>query len=140
MQQVAAMPGLVQPKNVFAYFRRLQTELGFEGESFITDPDSPEYQQWAASQQQPQQPDPYVVGKQMDGQTRLQEKMIDATVKREQMAQDYDLAVTKLEVETAVDLGRPGIGSELATAGPSGGRANPQGAGGGRTASQPAAS
>lgn len=133
MQMVGQMPGLIQPRNVFAYFRRLQTELGFENEPFITDPDSGEYQQWAAAQNQAPPPDPYVVGKQMDGQIKLQERMIDAALKREELAQERDLAITKLEVETGVDLAKAGIGAEVALAR----GANPARAGGGRAAGQP---
>lgn len=54
--QAASVPGLIQPKNVYALFRRLQTEMGFEAEDFVTDPQSPEYQQFM--QQASQQPDP----------------------------------------------------------------------------------
>lgn len=110
-QNAANVPGLIQPTNVFALFRRMQVELGFENENFITDPKSPEYQQ--ATQGQQQQPDPLVQGEQIKAKASMAGKQLDAQVKREQMAQDRDLTVTQLELETGVDLAKAGIGAEV---------------------------
>jgi hypothetical protein len=117
IQEKAAMvPGLIQPNNVFALVRRMQVELGFENENFITSPESPEYQNFQAQQGQ-QPPDPYIQGEQIKAQTRAQEKQVDASIKLREMAQDRDLAITKLEFESGVDLAKAGMGAEVAAAG-----------------------
>jgi hypothetical protein len=132
-EKAAAVPGLVQPKNVYALFRRAQTELGFETEDFITDPSSKEYQQWAQSQKPPT--DPYVTGKQIDAQTRAQEKQIESRDKALDRAQERDLAITEMELKAGVDLASAGIGAEVALARGMG----PQGTGGAGAAQQPPA-
>lgn len=116
LQQAAQVPGLVQPKNVYAYVKRMQVELGLESESFITDPASEEYQQWAQSQNQAPPEDPYVSGKKIDAQVRIQEKQIDAVQKTLDRNQARDLKITELEVNSGVDLARAGIGAEVAIA------------------------
>ena len=110
----AAFPGVIQAKDAFALFRRMQTELGFENEGFATDPRSPEYQQFMQSQKPP--PDPYVEGKKIDADTKLKEKTIDAQLKTAELAQERDLTITTLEVESGVDLAKAGIGAEVAVA------------------------
>lgn len=117
-EKAAAIPGLVQPTNVYALFRRMQTELGFENEAFITDPGSPEYEQFMKSQKPPQ--DPYVTGKQIDAQVKTQQiaadqqgKIIELQGKREELAAKRDQWITELEVGAAVDLAKPGIGAEV---------------------------
>jgi hypothetical protein len=129
-EKAAQVPGLVQPKNVYALFRRAQTELGFETEDFITDPASDEYKQWAASQKPPT--DPYVTGKQIDAQTRMQEKQIETRDKAMDRAQERDLAITEMELKAGVDLASAGIGAEVALARGAGA----QGAGGAGAAAQ----
>jgi hypothetical protein len=118
-EKAAAVPGLIQPQNVFALFRRMQSELGFENESFITDPSSPEYEKFMKGQKPPE--DPYVTGKQIDAQVKTaqikadqQGKIIDLQGKREELAERRDQWITTLEVESAVDLAKPGIGAEVA--------------------------
>lgn len=132
-EKAASVPGLIQPKNVFALFRRIQVELGFETEDFITDPSSQEYQQWAQSQKP--QPDPYVQGKQIEAETRKQEKQIDSRDKAMDRAQESALKITELELNAGVDLAKAGIGAELAVARGMGA----QGPGSAGTASQSAA-
>lgn len=132
-EKAAMVPGLIQPKNVFALFRRMQSELGFENESFITDPSSAEYQQFMAQQTPP--PDPYVEGKRIDADTKLKEKTIDARIKSAELAQERDLTITTLEVESGVDLAKAGIGAEVAAAR----GANGASRGGGAASAQPAA-
>jgi hypothetical protein len=124
-QQVAAqVPGLIQPKNVFALFRRMQTQLGFENDDFITDPQSPEYQQFTS---QPPPPDPYIEGEKIKSETKMQEKQVDAQVKSQEQNQrlafeaaqhrdDMALEITKLEVQSGIDLAKAGIGAEVAIA------------------------
>lgn len=131
-EKAAAVPGLVQPKNVFALFRRVQVELGFETDDFITDPSSPEYQQWAQSQKPPT--DPYVEGKKIDAQTRAQEKQIDSRDKALDRAQERDLKITELELSAGIDLAKAGIGAEVAIARGMGAQGN----GGAGAAAQPA--
>jgi hypothetical protein len=135
-EKAAAVPGLIQPQNVFALFRRMQSELGFENEAFITDPNSPEYEQFMKSQAKAPE-DPYVTGKKIDAQVKgaqikadQQEKIIDLADKREDRAAKRDQWITELEVGAAVDLAKPGIGAEVA------GGANPSGAGGERVAAK----
>jgi hypothetical protein len=89
---------------VFALFRRMQTELGFENESFITDPNSPEYAKFMKSQQGPP-PDPYVEGKKIDAQVKTQQiqsdqqgKVIELQGKREELAARREQWITELEV------------------------------------------
>jgi hypothetical protein len=110
----AQVPGLIQPRNVFALFRRMQSQLGFDNEDFITDPQSPEYQEWKA--QQGQQQDPYIQGEQIKAQTRTQEKQVDAQLKVRELDQERALAITELEVSAGVDLAKAGIGAEVAVA------------------------
>lgn len=125
-QSAAAVPGLIMPANVFALFRRVQTELGFENEPFITDPQSKEYKAWQA-QQQPQ-PDPLVESEKVKQQGSIAGKQIDAQLQREKLAQDRDLKITELEVNTGVDLAKAGIGAEVALS-RGNGSARPGGAG-----------
>lgn len=108
----AGDPGLVQPKNMFALFRRFQTEMGFENDAFATDPDSPEYQQYLKSQQG--QKDPFVQGEEIKAQASMAGKQLDAQVKREGMAQERDLTITQMELDAGVDLAKAGIGAEVA--------------------------
>lgn len=113
-QQAAQIPGLIQPKNVFALFRRMQTEMGFEQDDFITDPKSPEYQQFIAKQSQPP-PDPYVIGKQMDAQAKSQGQQIDAQIKLRGQDLDQAAKITDMELKYGIDLAKTGIGAEVAT-------------------------
>lgn len=113
-EKAAAMPGLIQPQNVFNLFNRMATELGFEQNGFITDPKSPEYKKFLESQKGGK--DPFVQGEEIKAQATMAGKQLDASIKREQMAQDRDLEITKLEVETGVDLAKAGIGAEVAIA------------------------
>lgn len=113
-EKAAQVPGLIQPTNVFALFRRMQTELGFENEPFITDPASPEYKQFMASQQG--KTDPYIEGEKIKGDVKLQEKIIESRDKALDRAQERDLTITTLEVESGVDLAKAGIGAEVAHA------------------------
>lgn len=113
-QAAAQVPGLIQPKNVYSLFRRMQTELGFEQEAFITDPESPEYQQFMQSQAG--QKDPFVQGEEVKAQANMAGKQLDAQIKREQMAQDRDLKITEMEISAGVDLAKAGIGAEVGLA------------------------
>jgi hypothetical protein len=110
----AAVPGLVQPRNVYALFRRMQSQLGFENEDFATDPQSPEYQEWQVNQSQPT--DPYIEGEKIKAQTRAQEKQVDAQLDLRKQNQDAALKITELEVKSGVDLAKAGIGAEVAVA------------------------
>lgn len=112
-QAAGQVPGLIQPTNVFALFRRMQTELGFENENFITDPQSPEYKQFQQAQGQ-QPPDPFIAGEQIKAKASMAGKQLDAQVKREQMAQDRALTITEMELSAGVDLAKAGIGAEVA--------------------------
>jgi hypothetical protein len=112
-QAAAQVPGLIQPKNVFALFRRMQIQLGFENDDFITDPQSDEYKQFMAQQGQTP-PDPYIQGEQIKAQSRAQEKQVDAALKTREQNQDMALEITKLEVQSGIDLAKAGIGAEVA--------------------------
>jgi hypothetical protein len=112
--QAAQVPGLIQPQNVFNLFNRMATELGFEQAGFITDPKSPEYQQFMSGQQAP--PNPLAEAEQIKGQTVLQKAQIEAQTKDKDRAQERDLTITTLEVESGVDLAKAGIGAEVALA------------------------
>lgn len=113
-EKAAAMPGLIQPQNVYELFARMQTELGFEMANFITDPQSPEYKKFMESQQG--QKDPFVQGEEIKAQANMAGKQLDAQVKREQMAEDRAQWITELEVESKTDLATAGIGAEVAVA------------------------
>lgn len=112
-EKAAAVPGLVQPNNVFALARRAQVELGFENEDFLTDPKSPEYK--AASQSAPP-PDPYLEGEKIKAQQRAAENQTNAQLKVREQDQEMALEITKLEVESGLDLAKAGIGAEVAVA------------------------
>lgn len=114
-EKAAQVPGLIQPDDVYSLFRRIQAELGFENEKFATDPKSEQYQKFVQSQQKGGD-DPLVGAEKVKQQGALQGKMIDATIKREQMAQDRDLAITQMEVDTGIDLAKAGIGAQVAVA------------------------
>jgi hypothetical protein len=131
-EKAGAVPGLVQPQNVFSLARRIQTELGFENDAFFTDPQSSEYQKFMQSQQG--RKDPFVEGEEIKAQANMAGKQLDATVKREQMAQDRDLKITEMELDAGVDLAKAGIGAEVAAARGQ----NPQGNGSAGPARQPA--
>lgn len=108
----AGDPGLVQSNNMYALFRRFQTEMGFENDEFATDPKSQEYQRYMQSQQGAK--DPFVQGEEIKAQANMAGKQLDAQVKREQMAQDRDLKITEMELDAGVDLAKAGIGAEVA--------------------------
>lgn len=133
LQTLAQVPGLVQPRNAYAYGIRMQAELGFEGEDFITNPESQEYQQFMQQAGQ-QAPDPYLEAEKLKAQSRMQEKQIDSRDKALDRAQERDLTITELEVKSGVDLAKAGIGAEVALARGNGA----PGPGGGRTTQQPA--
>ena len=105
-------PGLVQSKNMYALFRRVQAALGFENDEFATDPQSPEYAQYMQSQAG--QKDPFVQGEEIKAQANMAGKQLDASIKREQLAQDRDLKITEMELDAGVDLAKAGIGAEVA--------------------------
>jgi hypothetical protein len=115
-QAAAQVPGLIQPQNVFNLFNRMAAELGFDQAGFITDPKSPEYQQFMQQQSQGQQPDPFIQGEQIKAQASLQKAQIDANTKDKDRAQERALTITELEVNTGVDLAKAGIGAEVALA------------------------
>lgn len=125
-EKAGVVPGLIQARNVYALFRRMQTELGFENEDFITDPGSKEYQQFMQSQKPP--PDPYVEGKRIDADTKMKEASLESRDKALDRAQERDLTITKLEVDSGVDLAKAGIGAEVAVARGAGAQ-KPNGAG-----------
>lgn len=127
MQQLAAQPGLIQAKNAYAFGMRMQKELGFEGEPFITDPNSPEYKQFM-QQASKQPPDPYLEGEKIKSQTKLQEKQIESRDKAQDRMANRDKWITELEVKTAMDIAKPGIGAEVAVGGRAG-QPRPQGPG-----------
>jgi hypothetical protein len=110
-ERAAQVPGLIQPQNVYEMFSRIQTELGFEGANFITDPKSPEYEQFMANQQ-PQQ-DPYLQAEGLKSQTNLQKAHIDAVVKTRGQDMEQATEIAKLEVGANVDIAKVGIGAEL---------------------------
>lgn len=124
-ERAAMVPGLIQPQNVYEMFSRIQSELGFEGSNFITDPKSPEYQQFMANQQ-PQQ-DPYLQAEGLKSQTNLQKANIDAAVKTRGQDMEQATEIAKLEVGANVDIAKVGIGAELKS------RAAPQPRGNGST-------
>lgn len=111
-QAAASVPGLIQPQNVFNLFNRMATELGFDQAGFITDPKSPEYQQFTQNQKTP--PDPFIQGEQIKAQAGLQKAKLEAQTKDKDRAQERDLTITELEVKTGVDLAKAGIGAEVA--------------------------
>lgn len=130
IEKLAQSPGLVQPKNLYAYAMRMQSELGLEGEEFITDPSSDEYAQFQQGQTPPA--DPYVEGAKIKAQVDTEKAQLDAQNKAADRAQERDLKITELEVKSGVDLAKAGIGAEVALA-----RGNtPQGAGGAGAAEQ----
>lgn len=106
-------PALVQAKNLYAMFRRLQTEVGMEAEDFVTDPNSEEYKQARQAMSQ-QAPDPLVTAEGIKQQANIQGKVIDSHDKALERQQERDLAITKMEVESHVDLAKAGIGAEVA--------------------------
>lgn len=114
LQLLAQVPGLIQVKNAYNFGKRLQTELGFEAEDFLTNPESPEYQAWQQSQTPPT--DPYVEGAKIKAQVDTQKAQLDAANKSADRAQERDLKITELEVNSGVDLAKAGIGAEVALA------------------------
>lgn len=121
-QAAAAVPGLIQPRNVFALFRRMQTQLGFENDDFITDPESPEYKHWQAQASQ-QAPDPYLEGEKIKAGVKsqelglkAQEKQADVALEIRKLDQDRALTLTELEVTSGIDLAKAGIGAEVSIA------------------------
>lgn len=93
-QAAAAVPGLIQPTNVFNLFNRLAAELGFDQSGFITDPKSPEYQQFLKSQQPPE--DPYVQGVKIKSATDLQKAQIEAETDDEDRTAKVGIEMAKL--------------------------------------------
>lgn len=115
-QQAAQIPGLVQPKNVYALAMEMQSNLGFEGKPFFTDPESQEYQQWQqqeADKAKNAPPDPYLQAEQMKAQQRAEESKNNAQLKAMDMGTKTALDITKLELQYQRDLAAPGIGAEL---------------------------
>lgn len=136
-EKAAAMPGIVQADNTYALCLRVQAELGFENEAFFTDPKSPEYAKFMQSQQG--QKNPLVELEEVKGKANITGKQIDATVKREQMAQDRDLKITEMELDAGVDLAKSGIGAEVAVHGTNSRAATEESRASARAAGKPAA-
>ena len=112
-EKAAQVPGLIQPVNVFNLFNRIATEMGFEQNGFITDPKSPEYQQFMQQQSKGGE-DPYITGEKIKQQGQMQKALIDANTKDKDRAQERDLEITRLELESGVDLAKAGLGAEVA--------------------------
>lgn len=112
-EKAGAVAGLIQPGNVYALFRRMQSELGFENEDFITDPTSPQFKEFQKNSTQ-SAPDPYVTAEKIKAESRMQEKNIDANLKNKELDQERDLTITELELKAGVDLARAGIGANVA--------------------------
>jgi hypothetical protein len=135
LQQIAEQdPAMVQPKNRYSYVRRLQSELGFDAEEFVTDPTSQEYQKARQAMSQ-QQPDPIVTAEQVKQQAQLQGKQIDSRDKALDRQQEFALGITKMELDSHVDLATAGIGAEVALRR---GAGAPGGGGGAAPQQQPA--
>lgn len=78
VQEKAAMFGLVGPKQMYNTSKEAISVLGFENpEKYVMDPDSPEYQQFKASQPPPQPP-PQVQAAQIRAQTDMQKAQVQA--------------------------------------------------------------
>jgi len=122
-QAGSAFPGMVQPQNAYALALEMQSNLGFEGKPFFTDPASPEYEQWQAKQAPP--PDPYIEVEKMKTAQRAQESNTDAQLEAKKLGTQYGLDVAELELKYLTDLAAPGIGAELGTGNRRGG--NPAG-------------
>lgn len=95
--QAAGVPGLIQPRNVFSLFRRLQTEMGFEAEDFITDPQSPEYQQ--SMQAQAGKPDPETAKIQAQMQLEREKAQMSAQVEASKQSQQSKQAAEETQME-----------------------------------------
>lgn len=113
-EKAGMVPGLIQPTNVFSLFRRMQTELGFENEAFITDPQSSEYQKFMESQQGGE--DPFITGEKIKADASLKKQQMVEAGKDKDRVQERDLTITDLEVSAGVDLAKAGIGAEVAVA------------------------
>lgn len=107
-------PGLVQPQNMYALFRRFQTEMGFENDAFATDPKSPEYKKYLSSQAG--QKSPFVQGEEIKAQAQIQKQQLIEQGKDQDRAQDFALSITEMELDSQVDLAKAGIGAEVAVA------------------------
>lgn len=113
-EKAGMVPGLIQPTNVFSLFRRMQTELGFENEAFITDPQSPEFQKFMESQQGGE--DPFITGEKIKADASLQKQQMVEAGKDKDRAQEAALTITDMELSAGVDLAKAGIGAEVAVA------------------------
>lgn len=134
-QMAEADPALVQSKNRYALARRLQSELGFDAEDFVTDPTSKEYTDARKAMSQ-QPPDPIVTAEGIRQNASLQEKQIDSRDKALDRDLERALEITKLEVQSGIDLATAGIGAEVAVRRGAGAQVS----GGGAAPQQPAPS
>jgi len=113
-QAGTAYPGMVQPRNVYALASDMQSNLGFDGKAFFTDPDSPEYADWEKKQAAAaNKPDPYVEVENQKTAQRAQQAKDEAQLKAKQMGTQFGLDVAELELKYVTDLAAPGIGAEL---------------------------
>ncbi len=102
MQEKIASFGLVGPKQAYETFKEGVRLLGFENpQRFALDPDSPEYQQHMAQQQQA--PNPQMQVAQLKAQSAVQvEKMrTQRTQEQAQMASQTDLARIQADLLTS---------------------------------------
>jgi hypothetical protein len=97
---------MVQPKNRYSYFRRLQSELGFDAEEFVTDPTSQEYKKARQAMSQ-QPPDPIVTAEQVKQQAQLQGKQIDSRDKALDRQQEFALGLRRWSSKATWTLPRP---------------------------------
>lgn len=138
LQQQAAAAGIVLPHNAYALATDIANSLRKgSGSKYFTDPTQPPPQYMQARMQPP--PDPYIEGEKIKAQTKMaqiqadaQDKQVErqiqaqsdarqaeidaANLRLKKRQQDVDIAkaeVQALEAGMSIDLGRPGVGTEL---------------------------
>jgi len=123
IQERAAQSGIVLPKNVYNLANKIAENLGYRQEGmFFTDPDSEEWQQMMAQQQE--QPNPLAEVEAIKGQFKMQSdemkhqhEMHKLEFDKYKFHMEHALEVAKAEIDALkeqvnADLGKPGVGAE----------------------------
>lgn len=124
VQERAAAAGIVLPKNVYNLANEMAEALGYRQEGlFFTDPDSEEFQQMMAAQQE-EQPNPLAEVEAVKGQFKLQSdeirhqhEMHKLEFEKYKFHMEHSLDIAKAEIDALkeqvnADLGKEGLGQE----------------------------
>lgn len=128
LQERASQAGIVTPRNVYNLAERASDALGFKQQGlFFSDPESPEVKQMQAQQQGGENPlvtaekikaEYKATVDQLREEVKVQKDRADLMFEKYKFDREHALDIAKEEIAAlvkglTVDLGKPGVGTEL---------------------------